>query len=129
VDTSTWQVLVAEDQEDSIQVVSQILEFYGIQVHIARDGQECLEMLATLAPTLIITDLAMPGLDGWQVLAAVRRNPATAHIPVVAVTAYHSVNVAQDARRAGFNAYFPKPIEAASFVQELERIVGSGQSD
>jgi CheY-like chemotaxis protein len=125
VDTSTWRVLVVEDQEDSVQVVSQILEYHGIEVHVARDGQECVEMLNEVEPTLVITDLAMPKMDGWETLAAIRRRPT--YIPVVAVTAYHSVNVAQDALRAGFDAYFPKPIEAASFVRELERIVSADE--
>lgn len=125
MDTSTWRVLVVEDQEDSVQVVSQILEYHGIEVHVARDGQECVEMLNEVEPTLVITDLAMPKMDGWETLAAIRRRPT--YIPVVAVTAYHSVNVAQDALRAGFDAYFPKPIEAASFVRELERIVSADE--
>jgi CheY-like chemotaxis protein len=53
----------------------------------------------------------------------IRKAPPTANIPVVAVTAFHSANVAQQAIRSGFNAYFPKPIETTSFVRELERIV------
>jgi CheY-like chemotaxis protein len=126
MDVGTWQVLVVEDQEDSLQVVSQILEYHGIQVHVARNGHECLEVLGRVTPTLIIMDLAMPGMDGWETLAEIRSRPAAAHIPVVAVTAYHSVNVAQDALQAGFNAYFPKPIEADSFVRELAHIVSGG---
>lgn len=115
-----------EDQEDSLQVVSQILEYHGIRVHVARNGFECLDMLSRVAPTLVIMDLAMPGMDGWETLAQMRSSPATAHIPVVAVTAYDSVNVAQDALQAGFNAYFPKPVEATSFVQHLGRLVNGG---
>jgi CheY-like chemotaxis protein len=119
-----WQILVVEDQDDSVQVVSQILEHYGIEVHVARNGQECLDMLPTIQPTLVITDLAMPEMDGWQMLNKLRSQPETADLIVVAITAYHSVNVAEDALAAGFDAYFAKPIAAASFVDELAELVG-----
>jgi CheY-like chemotaxis protein len=62
-------------------------------------------------------------MDGWGLLSTIRNNPKTASIPAVAVTAFHSSNVAQEAIKAGFDAYFPKPIEATSFVRELERIL------
>lgn len=118
-----WRVLVVEDQDDSVQVVSQILEHYGIEVHVARNGIECLEMVPVIQPTLVITDLAMPEMDGWQTLTQLRSQPETADLVVVAITAYHSVNVAEDALAAGFDAYFSKPIAAASFVDELSALV------
>lgn len=118
-----WRVLVVEDQDDSIQVVSQILQHYDIDVYVARNGRECLEMLPNIHPTVVITDLAMPEMDGWQMLSELRGQPETAQLIVVAITAYHSVNVAEDALAAGFNAYFAKPIAAASFVSELAALV------
>ncbi|MBI5958193.1 MAG: response regulator [Chloroflexi bacterium] len=118
-----WQVLIVEDEQDSVQVVSQILLHYGVTVHVARNGFECLDTLQKLIPTLIITDLAMPGLDGWQTLMEIRANAKTAHIPVVAITAYHSANVAQNAIEAGFDAYFPKPFEPTTFMESLARLV------
>jgi CheY-like chemotaxis protein len=118
-----WRVLVVEDQDDSVQVVSQILEHYGIEVHVAGNGRECLEMLPGVRPTLVITDLAMPEMDGWQMLSELRSHPKTADLIVVAITAFHSVNVAEDALAAGFDAYFAKPIAAASFVDELAALV------
>lgn len=120
---NNWQVLVVEDEHDSAQVVSQILLYYGAEVHVARNGYECLEALHDLIPTLIITDLAMPGMDGWQTLTEIRANPKTAHIPVVAITAYHSANVAQGAMEAGFDAYYAKPLEPVSFMNSLERML------
>lgn len=119
----TWQVVVVEDEYDSVQLISKILGFYDIQVHVAHNGEDCLAMLEQFEPTLIVTDLAMPGMDGWQTLAALRANPHTRHIPVVAITAYDSVDVAEDALKAGFDAYFPKPVDPRSFVQSLADIV------
>ena len=119
----TWQIIVVEDEFDSAKMVSKILNFHGIEVHHAHDGYECLEMLNQFEPTLIVTDLAMPGMDGWQTLDAIRSNPLTAHIPVVAITAYYSVDVEEEALNVGFNGYYSKPLDPRSFVQDLSRIV------
>jgi two-component system chemotaxis sensor kinase CheA len=63
---SDWQILVVEDEFDSIQMVSKILQHYGAEVHIAHNGFECLDILETLQPTLVIMDLALPEMDGWE---------------------------------------------------------------
>jgi CheY-like chemotaxis protein len=123
--SETWQVLVVEDEFDSAQMVWKILNFHGIHVHVAHNGSECLEMLNHIKPTLIVTDLAMPGMDGWEMLAAIRSNPETKHIPVVAVTAYDSVDVAREAKGAGFDAYFSKPVNPKSFVENLAKLIVS----
>ncbi len=115
--------LVIEDEADSADVVARILQFHRISYAVAASAEEALDMMEPEKPTLLIVDLALPGMDGWEFLKTVRDNPATAHLPAVAVTAYHSTNVAQEAIKAGFDAYFPKPIEATSFVRELERIL------
>jgi CheY-like chemotaxis protein len=118
-----WRVLIVEDEQDSMDVVQDILSHYNIETYGAYSAEEALEIISQVNPTLAILDLALPMMDGWGLLAALRNNPETAHIPAVAVTAYHSANVAQQAIQAGFDAYFSKPIEATSFVRELERIV------
>ncbi|MEO1166820.1 MAG: response regulator, partial [Chloroflexota bacterium] len=76
-----------------------------------------------IQPTLVITDLSMPEVDGWQVLKHIRAEDSTAHIPVVAITAYYSADVANDAKEAGFNAFFAKPVSASDFVTHLEKLV------
>lgn len=120
----TWRILVIEDEYDSIQMVSKILSFHGIEVHVAHNGVESLEILREVNPTLIVSDLAMPEMDGWQTLAAIRANPDTQHIPVVAVTAYGSSDVEDEALRAGFDAFFAKPVNPRTFVQQLRKLVG-----
>lgn len=123
MEASNWQVMVVEDEFDSVQVVSRVLQHHGAQVHVARNGHEALQMLTEVVPTLIIMDLAMPEMDGWETLTKIRANPHTAHIPVVAMTAYHSVNVAEDALHAGFDAYLPKPLDTNSLVQKLAEVL------
>jgi CheY-like chemotaxis protein len=123
--TEKWRVLVVEDEYDSLQVVSKVLQYHHIHVTVARNGRECLQILPEVNPTLIVMDLAMPEMDGWETLVEIRANPATAHIPVVAVTAYGSDRVASDALQAGFNGYFPKPVSPYSFVDDLVKVVSA----
>ncbi|MBC7870038.1 MAG: response regulator [Chitinophagaceae bacterium] len=123
MNTSDWKVVVVEDTYDDVQMVSKILGHYGIQVHITRNGNECIQLLQKFEPTLVLTDLAMPDKDGWETLVAIRSNPKTAHIPVIALTAYHSADVADDAIRAGFDGYFAKPINPTTFIQQLEILI------
>lgn len=120
--SDNWKVIVVEDTFDDVQVISTMLEFYAIEVHVAHNGTECLTLLGSLMPDLIITDLAMPEMDGWQTLAALRAEATTAHIPVVAVTAYHSAELAEEAVEAGFDAYFPKPVDPDTFINQLAAI-------
>ncbi len=120
-----WRVIIVEDEYDSQQMVSKILTFHGVQVIVAKDGHECLKLLTTSQPTFIVTDLAMPGMDGWQTLQAIRANPITEKIPVIAITAYHSPMTADGAMKAGFNAYFSKPVDPRTFVQSLAKIIAA----
>ena len=120
---SDWQILIVEDEFDSLAVLTQTLEHNGVRVHSAGDGRECLNVLRRVQPTLVIMDLQLPEMDGWQALAAIRADPKTTNLPVVAITAYHSASVAEDAVNAGFNAYFPKPLDLASFVSSLAAII------
>ena len=66
----------------------------------------------------------MPLMDGWQTLASIRANASTAHIPVIAVTAYHSADMDIDVQKAGFDAYFSKPLQVDEFVKKTLDVVG-----
>jgi CheY-like chemotaxis protein len=120
---SDWHVLVVEDEQDSMEVVRNILEYHGVNCIAAPTAEDALKILETAVPTLAIIDLALPGMDGWGLLKTLQDKPHLAKMPRVAVTAYHSLEVASKAIEAGFDAYFPKPIEATSFVRELQGIL------
>jgi CheY-like chemotaxis protein len=117
------QVLVVEDEFDSAEMVSQILSFHNIIVETAVNGRDGLERLREYLPDLIVTDISMPELDGWRFLEGVRGDSALAHLPVIAVTAYHSKQVQIDAQKAGFDAYFQKPIDVDEFIATLEELL------
>jgi len=118
-----WTVLVVEDEADSMELVQSLLEHHGIKTLLANTAEEALDQLETAIPTLIIVDLALPGMDGWQLLQEIQQDARLERVPRVAITAYHNAEVANQAIEAGFDAYFPKPLEATSFVRELETIV------
>jgi len=123
VTISKWNVLVVEDESDSMELVQGILSYYGIHSVGAVSAEEALQILKTTTPTLMIIDLALPGLDGWQLLKQLQANKSLQRVPKVAITAFHSPELAEQAIAAGFHAYFAKPIDATSFVRELQAIL------
>jgi CheY-like chemotaxis protein len=120
---SAWNLIVVEDEDDSADVVRRILTFHKIKHQVVGTAEQALELMEHEMPEALIVDLALPGIDGWELMNRIRRDPNAAAVRVVAVTAFHTPSVAQEAIRAGFDAYFAKPIEATSFVRELDRVL------
>ncbi len=118
-----WKVLIVEDEADSMELVQGILEYYGIVCRAASSAEQALKLLETWIPTLVIVDLHLPDMDGWGLLAELKKNRATANVPRVAISAYHSIDVAAKAIEYGFDAYFSKPLDTTSFVRELSGII------
>lgn len=120
-----WRMLVVEDDPDGQEVVAHILGYMNFQFDVANDGDEAIAYLqqAGASYNAVLIDLALPGKDGWQVLHEIQANPETAHIPCLAVTGYHSSKMRDEAIKAGFVAYFAKPIDATSFTRQLEAIL------
>lgn len=116
-------ILVIEDERDSMEMLCSLLNFHGYETTGVSTAEEALSFLQGHQPSLIIVDLALPGMDGWGFLHTIQANDSLSHIPRIAVTAYHSMMVAQQAIRAGFNAYFAKPIDATTFVQEVREMI------
>jgi CheY-like chemotaxis protein len=114
-------VLVVEDDHYGSQVVRHMLKFHEIAADFVGTGEEALQHLAQHEYSLAILDLALPGIDGWMVLKEVQRNPKTAQMPCVAITAFHDAKVAREALEAGFIAYFPKPLHT-SFGKDIESL-------
>lgn len=119
-----WQVLVVEDEGDSMEFVQRVLEYHGIRSTAARSAEEAVRLLDRVRPTLIVVDLALPGMDGWGLLRYLQEHNGLDTIPRVAMTAYHSLELAHKAVEAGFDAYFAKPLDAASLVHDLQQVVG-----
>ncbi|HEX2908243.1 MAG TPA: response regulator [Phototrophicaceae bacterium] len=115
--------LIVEDEPDGQDVVKRLLACFKVAADAAGNAEEALTLLALHQYDAAIIDLGLPGMDGMELLQAIRQNPTTANLPCVAITAYHTSVVKQSALHAGFDAYFAKPIEDTSFIRELDRIV------
>lgn len=103
------QVLIVEDDPASQDILAQLLIYNHIGVDIAATAEEALEYVAANAYALAVIDLALPGMDGWDLLLALQSTPQTASLRSVAITAYYDPGLAKQARDAGFQACFPKP--------------------
>lgn len=123
---AAWKALIIEDEDDSAEVVKRILAHHDINFSHAFTAEDALIMLAEDPPDVFIVDLRLPGMSGWEFLEEVRSDSGSgsAYIPAVAVTAYHSISVAEQALEAGFAAYFPKPITVTSFAQDVSTLIG-----
>lgn len=116
-----WRLLVVEDDPDGQELLARMLRYHQIPFDVVFDGETAIDLLEQQTYSGALVDLALPGVDGWTLLSAIRSNPATADMPCVAMTAYHSADLAVKAVEAGFRAYFPKPLDSTSFVRDLER--------
>jgi chemosensory pili system protein ChpA (sensor histidine kinase/response regulator) len=120
-----WNILIVEDDHDGQQVISRILRYMGIRAEVASTAEEALEMMSGQKYTAAIVDLALPGMDGMTLMARIRSDAATAQMPCVMVTAYHSSQVKKQALDAGVDAYFAKPLDDTSFIRELGRLLNA----
>jgi two-component system, cell cycle response regulator len=103
-----------------------LLNAFGYEVGIAPDGGSGIARAREEMPALVLCDVQMPGMDGYEVLRTMRGDPRLAHLPVVAVTALAMVGDRDKALAAGFDGYLAKPIDPATFVQEVESFLPAG---
>ena len=118
------RILVVEDDPDGQEMVTTMLQHMNFAVDTADNGEQASHIIFNSGITYgaIIIDLALPGKDGWELLAEILNNPNTDKIPCVAVTAFHNSKLREEALRAGFIAYFPKPIDGTQLGRELDRL-------
>jgi CheY-like chemotaxis protein len=122
------KVLLAEDNEFNQQVTQQLLVRHGHAVQLARDGKETLAALEREAFDLLLLDLHMPEMDGFEVIRALRareKSSAAQHLPVVALTALSMKGDRERCLRAGMDAYVAKPIHPADFYATIDRVTGA----
>ncbi len=118
-------ILVVEDDPDGQDVVAHILSYMKIPHDVVGNAEQAATHIARRggAYRAVIIDLALPGKDGWTLLQEIQSNAATAQLPCIAITAYHSSGMREQALRAGFISYFAKPIEATNFARALETLL------
>src|SRR3984957_17884723 len=120
------RVLVVEDQDENLDLMVYLLNAFGHETLVARDGAQGLAVATQTHPDLVVMDLQMPVMDGYEAAARLKADPVLAQIPIVAVTAYAMVGDQERILQRGFDGYLTKPIDPEFFVGELERHLISG---
>ena len=118
-------ILLAEDFEDARDLYKEYLEFSGFTVAAAVNGREAIERAIDLQPDLVLMDASMPVLDGWQATRELKANPATRHIPVIALTAHAFDDARREAKASGCDAFVTKPCLPDELVSQVRSALGT----
>lgn len=118
-----WVVLLIDDMPDNLVVAQLALKYHGAQVYTAANGQDGLDLLEQIRPTVILLDIRMPTMDGWTMFEILRGNPETRDIPVIAVTAYAMDTDRDRILDAGFDGYLSKPFNVVTFVADIADVL------
>ena len=119
------KILLIEDNEANRDMLSRRLQRRGYEVVEALDGQQGVTLAQSEAPDLILMDMSLPGLDGWEATRRLKADSATESIPVIALTAHAMTSDRDRALEAGCNDYDTKPVELPRLLSKIEALVGS----
>ena len=119
------RILYVEDNEDNIYMLARRLKRSGFDVLIARNGQQGISLARSEAPDLILMDLKLPVLDGWEATRRLKSDPQTARIPVIALSASAMNADAESAFDAGCNDFALKPVDFAQLLDKIDAQLGS----
>ncbi len=118
------KILLVEDNEMNRDMLSRRLERKGYQIVMALDGQQAVDMAASEAPALILMDMSLPVIDGWEATRRIKANAATQAIPIIALTAHAMQGDEQKARETGCHDYDTKPVELPRLLGKIEALLG-----
>jgi CheY-like chemotaxis protein len=119
------KILLVEDNEMNRDMLSRRLERKGYQVVLATDGQAGVDMALSEAPDLVLMDMSLPVLDGWEATRRLKADPATRHIPVIALTAHAMSSDREKALESGCDEYDTKPIELPRLLGKMEALLAA----
>jgi len=117
------KVLYVEDHPAQRDIMAQMLELSGYQVAVASDGIEGVEQARAWDPDLILMDLRMPRMDGFDAIRELRKDPDTAGIPIIAISAWASAKHKERAMEAGADEHFTKPVDLAKLLETINRLL------
>ena len=120
-------IVVVDDDRDAREMLSEYLAFCGFAVHQARDGHEAIEVAERVRPAVVLMDLMMPRMDGWEAARRLKTGAGTREIIVVAVSACTHPGDQERARRVGCDEFVCKPVDLESLAQLVNRLVARNQ--
>ena len=118
-------ILVVDDYQDAREMYAEYLQFSGFRVAEARNGNEAVTQAFELKPDLILMDLSLPGMDGWEATRVLKADERTRHIPVVALTGHALAGASEGARKAGCDSFVTKPCLPDDLVVEVRRMLAA----
>ena len=122
------KILLIEDNEMNRDMLSRRLQKKGYEVVIAVDGEEGLAKAASEAPNLILMDMSLPGIDGWEATRRLKASAQTQNIPIIALTAHAMTDDRDKALAAGCNDFDTKPVELPRLLSKIELLLGGESS-
>jgi CheY-like chemotaxis protein len=119
-------LLYVEDNEMNRDMLSRRLQRRGFEVLIARDGEQGLAVAAAEKPDLILMDMSLPVVDGWEATRRLKASPETRAIPIIGLTAHAMATDRDKCLEAGCDDYDTKPVELGRLLEKIERLLGRG---
>src|SRR6185503_1937651 len=116
-------LLIIEDNEDNCVIMSVWLKHAGYQAVLAHDGVRGVALARSIVPSVILMDVELPGMDGWTAARALRDDPATKDIPIIALTAMALPQDEERAREAGVELYLTKPVSLARVLESVQQVL------
>jgi len=118
-------ILVVDDYQDAREMYAEYLQFSGFRVAEARNGNEAVAQAFALRPDLILMDLSLPGMDGWEATRRLKADDRTKQIPIVALTGHALAGASEGAKKAGCDSFVTKPCLPDDLVVEVRRMLGT----
>lgn len=118
-------ILVVDDDLANLALAEALLQAEGFQVRVAIDAASTFKVLETVTPALILMDIQLPEVDGWELTRQLKADPATSAIPVIAITAYGKAGDERKAKQAGFVEFLAKPVSTRDLPRIVRRHLGS----
>ena len=118
-------ILVVDDYQDAREMYAEYLQYSGFRVAEAKNGNEAVAQARSLKPDLILMDLSLPGMDGWEATRVLKADDATKHIPIVALTGHALAGASEGARKAGCDSFVTKPCLPDDLVVEVRRMLNT----
>jgi CheY-like chemotaxis protein len=116
-------ILVVDDYQDAREMYAEYLQYSGFRVAEAKNGNEAVTQARSLKPDLILMDLSLPGMDGWEATRVLKADEETKHIPIVALTGHALAGASEGARKAGCDSFVTKPCLPDDLVVEVRRML------
>lgn len=121
------KILLVEDNEMNRDMLSRRLIRRGFEVAIAVDGRQGVEMATTEMPDVILMDMSLPEIDGWEATRMIKGNPQTSVIPVMGLTAHAMAGDREKCLAAGCDEYGSKPVDFADLIEKIQRLTGESE--